>query len=216
MAIPFQAEARTTGTQGDLRKLRQSGIIPGVVYGTKLGKPMTVSVSEKELLALLRSHPHALLELDIPGAGKQPVMLTGVQREPLSRAVLHIDFHQVNMNESIKTSVRLDMVGDAEGVREGGILQAMLHELEIHCLPNQIPDAIEVDVAQLGIGENLLIGDLRLPSGVTTRVDAEQVVVTILAPQKELSEEEAAEAAEETEEAAQRSHEAKMSVHTSE
>lgn len=216
MAIPFQAEERTRGTQGDLRKMRQRGSVPGVVYGTKLSKPLNVAVNEKELSSLLRSHPHALLELDIPGAGKQPVMLTEVQREPLSRTVLHVDFHQVNMNEEIKTMVRLDMVGDSTGVREGGILQAMLHELEIHCLPNRIPESIEVDVSGLGIGENLLVGELKLPSGVTTRLDAEQVVVTILTPQKDLTAEEAEKADEEAEAAAERSHEAKMEVHTSE
>ncbi|NBD28096.1 50S ribosomal protein L25 [Paenibacillus glycinis] len=216
MAIPFQAQERTIGTQGDIRKMRLRGSIPGVVYGAKLSKPLNVAVNEKELSALLRSHPHALLELDIPGAGKQPVMLTEVQREPLSRTVLHVDFHQVNMNEAVKTAVRLDMVGDSAGVREGGILQAMLHELEIQCLPDRIPESIEVDVSALGIGENLLVGDLKLPSGVTTRLDAEQVVVTILAPQKDLTADEAEEAAEEAEAAAERSHEAKMEVHTSE
>lgn len=216
MAIPFQAEERKTGTQGDLRKMRQRGSVPGVVYGSKLSTPLSVAVNEKELTALLRSHPHALLELDIPGAGKQPVMLTEVQREPLSRNVLHVDFHQVNMNQEIKTMVRIEMVGDSSGVREGGILQAMLHELEIHCLPNRIPEAIEVDVTGLGIGENLLVADLKLPEGVTTRVEPDHVVVTILLPQKDLTAEEAEEAAEDAEAAAERSHEAKMEVHTSE
>lgn len=215
MAIPFQAEQRNVGTQGDLRKMRQSGSVPGVVYGTQLSKPLSVSVNEKSLSALLRSHPHALLELDIPGNGKQPVMMTEVQREPLSRTVLHVDFHQVNMNEEVKTAVRLEAVGDSPGVREGGILQAMLHELEIHCLPGSIPEVIEVDVSALGMGENLLVGDLKLPNGVTTRIEADQVVLTILTPQKDLSAEEAENAAEEAEEAAERSHEAKMDVHTS-
>ncbi|QHW32160.1 50S ribosomal protein L25 [Paenibacillus rhizovicinus] len=215
MAIPFQAEERKTGTQGELRNMRMKGRVPGVVYGTQLSKPLNVAVNEKELSSLLRSHPHALLELDIPGAGKQPVMLTEVQREPLSRTVLHVDFHQVNMNQEVKTMVRLDMVGDSTGVREGGILQAMLHELEIHCLPGGIPESIEVDVSSLGIGENLLVGDLKLPSGVTTRLDADQVIVTILMPQKDLTAEEAAEADGEAEAAAERSHEAKMEVHTS-
>ena len=69
MAILFKAEERTAGTRGELKKLRQQGIIPGVVYGTKLSNPINISVSEKELMALLRSHPHALLDLEVPGAG---------------------------------------------------------------------------------------------------------------------------------------------------
>lgn len=210
MAIPFRAEARTLSTRGQLRTMRQQGNIPGVVYGTSLSKPMHVTVDEKELAHLLRTHPHSLLELDIPGAGKQPVMLNEVQREPVSRHVVHVDFHQVNMNETIKTPVRLEIIGDSVGVREGGILQPMLHELEIQCLPDRIPEMIEVNVASLGIGENLLLSDIQLPEGVTTKMDSDQVIVTILAPQLELSAEEAHDAAVEAHEAEQRAHEAEM------
>jgi large subunit ribosomal protein L25 len=200
MAIPFKAQARTAGTRNDLNKLRKQGSVPGVVYGKKLEQPVSIAVEEKELLALLRSHPHSLLELDVPGAGKQPVMLTQVQRDPLTKSVLHIDFHQVNMNEAVRTPVRLEFIGDSQGVREGGILQPMLHEIEISCLPDRIPEAIEVDVSGLQIGESLLVSDLKLPEGVTARVDADQVVVTVLLPQKDLTAEEAEDAAvEETE-----------------
>jgi large subunit ribosomal protein L25 len=195
--------------------LRLAGIIPGVVYGKKLNAPMPVSVDEKELMALLRSHPHALLEIELPGSGKQPVILTDVQRDALSQSVLHIDFHQINMNETVKTPVRIDLVGDSQGVREGGVLQAMLHEIEVQCLPDSIPEALELDVTKLLVGENLLVSDLTLPEGVTTRLDPDQVVVTILAPQKEITAEEAEDAAVETEEADKRAKEANMEeVHT--
>lgn len=215
MAIPFKAQERTVGSQGQLRKLRLAGIIPGVVYGKKLNAPMPVSVDEKELMALLRSHPHALLEIELPGSGKQPVILTDVQRDALSQSVLHIDFHQINMNETVKTPVRIDLVGDSQGVREGGVLQAMLHEIEVQCLPDSIPEALELDVTKLLVGENLLVSDLTLPEGVTTRLDPDQVVVTILAPQKEITAEEAEDAAVETEEADKRAKEANMEeVHT--
>ncbi|GGD99499.1 50S ribosomal protein L25/general stress protein Ctc [Paenibacillus nasutitermitis] len=193
MAITFKAEQRTSGSQGQLRKLRHTGKIPGVVYGKKLENPISISVDEKELLAILRSHPNALLEVDVPGAGKQPVMMTEVQRDSLSRNVMHIDFHQVNMNEEIKAQVRIDLVGEAQGVKEGGILQVLLHEIDVQCLPNAIPDAIEIDVSSLLVGENLLVSDLKLPKNVSTRVDGEQVVVAVLAPQKEEVEPEAAE-----------------------
>ncbi|MBB3114104.1 large subunit ribosomal protein L25 [Paenibacillus phyllosphaerae] len=216
MAIPFKAQERTLGTSGSLKQMRKRGYIPGIVYGKKLSGPVSIAVDEKELQQLLRGNRHALLELELGGSGKQPVMLTDIQRDPLSRQVLHVDFHQVNMNEEIRTQVRLEMIGDSEGVREGGILQAMIHELEIHCLPTEIPDVIEIDVSQLQIGQNLLVYDLKLPQGVTTKLDAEQVVVTILAPQKELSAEEAEEAAIEQHEADDRAKEANMEdVHTS-
>lgn len=215
MAIALRAEERTVGTQGQLNKLRQQGIIPGVIYGKQLENPKSIKVDEKELLSLLRSHPHALLEIDVPGIGKQPVMLTEVQRDPLTRSVVHIDLHQVNMNETVKAPVRIEVVGEAQGVKEGGILQLMLHELEVQCLPNEIPEVIEINVAELQIGDNLLVSDLKLPKGVSTRIDADQVVVTVLVPQKDLTEEEAEDAAVEAVEADSRAKEANMdAVHT--
>ncbi|MCQ6563729.1 50S ribosomal protein L25/general stress protein Ctc [Paenibacillus mendelii] len=208
MALAIKATERTTGTRGELNQLRKQGSIPGVVYGKNLTKPLSIAVEEKELLHMLRSHPNAVIELDVTGGGKQPVMMTEVQRDPLSRTVLHIDFHQINMNEEVKTAVRLDVTGESPGVKEGGILQVMLHELEVQCLPNKIPESVDVDISSLAVGENVLVGDLKLPEGVTSRVDGENVVVAVLAPQKELSEEEAEDAAVEANEASERAEEA--------
>lgn len=210
MSIPMTAETRATRTKGELHTLRKSGKVPGVVYGKLLAEPTSIALEEKELLALLRSHPNAVLELTIPSAGKQPVMITDIQREPLSRKVLHVDLHQINMNETVKTQVRVEIVGEANGVREGGILQLMLHELDIQCLPGQIPEYIEINVADLDVGSNLLVKDVIAPKDVELLSDADMVVVTILAPQKELTEEEAEDAAVEATEAANRSKEAKM------
>jgi len=190
MSVSLQVQERTARSRGQLRQLRNGGTIPGIIYGKSIANPINIAVSEKELLHLLRTHPNAVLELQV-GSEKQPVMITQVQRDPLSRSVLHIDFHRINMNEEVKAAVRIELVGESQGVREGGILQAMLHEMEVHCLPNRIPESIEVDVSQLQVGENLLVSDLKLPAGVESRLDDDQVVVTVLAPQKEVSEEEA-------------------------
>jgi len=191
MALTMKAEERLVQSKGDLRKLREQGKVPGVVYGKNIGKPTAIAVDEKELQSLLRTHPNAVLEMEVPSAGRQPVMMTSVQRDPLSRHLLHIDFHQINMNEEVKTQAPLIVVGDSVGVREGGILSVLLHELEIQCLPDRIPEGIEVDVSALQVGENLLVGDLKLPEGVETRMDDKQVVVTVLAPQKETVDEDA-------------------------
>jgi len=191
MALTMKAEERLVQSKGDLRKLREQGKVPGVVYGKNIGKPTAIAVDEKELQSLLRTHPNAVLEMEVPSAGRQPVMMTSVQRDPLSRHLLHIDFHQINMNEEVKTQAPLILVGDSVGVREGGILSVLLHELEIQCLPDRIPEGIEVDVSALQVGENLLVGDLKLPEGVETRMDDKQVVVTVLAPQKETVDEDA-------------------------
>jgi large subunit ribosomal protein L25 len=192
----MKAEERFVQSKGDLRQLREQGKVPGVVYGKKISKPTAIAVNEKELLSVLRSHPNAVLEMEIPSAGKQPVMMTAVQRDPLTRHLLHIDFHQINMNEEVKTQVRLDVIGESAGVKEGGVLQVMLHELDIHCLPNRIPESIEVDISGLQVGENVLVSDLKLPEGVQSGIEGEMVVVTVLAPQKDITEEAAEAAAE--------------------
>ncbi|EFM11959.1 ribosomal 5S rRNA E-loop binding protein Ctc/L25/TL5 [Paenibacillus curdlanolyticus YK9] len=210
MGIPLTVEARATRTKRELRELRGQGKVPGVIYGSGLAGPTLIALAERDLLPLLRTHPNAVLDVAVPGGLKEPVVISEVQRDPLSHQVVHIDLHQINMNEKLKTHVRLEVTGDSTGVREGGILTLMLHELEIECLPNQLPEVIEINVASLGVGENLLVSDLTLPAGVTVRSDADQVVVTILAPQKELSAEEAEAQAVEAHEAEARSKEAKM------
>ncbi|MBD2872883.1 50S ribosomal protein L25 [Paenibacillus arenilitoris] len=210
MGIAMQADQRTSTTKGDLRQLRLQGKIPGIIYGKQISDPAMVTVDGKELQALLRSHPNAVIEITIPAQGKQSVMVSEVQRDAMSRQVIHVDFRQINMNENVRANVRIHAEGDSAGVREGGILQAILHEIEVECLPGNIPDAIQADISGLGIGESLLVSDLIMPQGVTAHAEPEQVVFTILAPQKELSEEEAEDAAVELEEAESRSKEAQM------
>ncbi|MFC5701329.1 50S ribosomal protein L25 [Cohnella faecalis] len=181
----LQAELRDTKTSGQLRGVRESGKVPGVIYGAGIAKPTAIAVEAKELLAILRSHPHAVVDMNVPGLGNQPVMMTDVQRDPMSHKVLHIDFHQIDMNRKIKAPVRLDASGKSPGEQEGGMLQFVMHELEVECYPKDFPDVIHVDVSGLQLGDNLTIADLKLPDSVQAVADAEAVVVSVLAPQKE-------------------------------
>ncbi|CAM4485894.1 50S ribosomal protein L25 [Paenibacillus tarimensis] len=208
MTMTMKAEERLVQTKADLRQLREQGKVPGVVYGKNISKATAIAVEEKELMALIRSNPHAVLELEVPAVGKQSVMLSDVQRDPLSRHLLHIDFHQIDMNQAIRTQVRVETTGVSAGEKEGGIVQTMLHEVEIQCLPSRIPDSLAVDVSSLQVGENILVGELKLPEGVELKTDPESVVVTVLAPQKDLTAEEAEDAAVEEAEAASRAEEA--------
>lgn len=211
----MRAEERPGKTKGELRKLRQQGKVPGVVYGRGITQPTPIAVEEKELLHLLRHHPNAVLELELPRSGRQPVMLSGVQRDPLTRSLLHIDFHQIDMNAEVRTQARLEPAGQAPGEKEGGIVQMMLHEIEIQCLPGNIPESIPVDISRLGMGENILVGDLSVPQGVIVKTDPELVVVTILVPQKDLTADEAHDAEVEAQEAEARAdHARKAEVST--
>ncbi|MCP1312279.1 50S ribosomal protein L25 [Paenibacillus tyrfis] len=194
MATSLKAEARTGRTKSDRNRLRAEGKVPGVVYGKKVTQT-PIAIDQKELLALLKTNPHAVIDLDVPQFGKQLVMINEVQRDALSRQLLHVDFHQINMDEPVQTTVRLEYIGDPEGVKVGGILQIQHHEIEIRCLPQNIPSSIEVDVSGLEIGQSMLVSELRLPEGVEVKTDEHDVLATILTPQKEAEPEEEAPAA---------------------
>jgi len=187
MNLSLKAENRNGSTKSAVKQLRTSGKVPGIVYGKKVGT-RTIAVGAKELLMLLRSNPHAIVEMDIPDAGKQPVMIHEVQRDKISRELLHIDFHQINMDEPVRTSVTLEFVGEPKGADEGGMLQIQMHEVEIRCLPALIPASIHVDVTDLDLGNTILVAALKLPEGVELKSHMEDVVATLLAPQKEAAE----------------------------
>ena len=210
MSIAMNVVQRACSTKGELRLLRQEGKVPGVIYGKQLGTPVPIMVELKELEALLRTQPNAVLDMDIASIGKHSAMVSEVQRDSLSRQLLHVDFRQINMNETVKTQVRFELEGEAGGVKEGGILQMVLHDIEVQCLPTNIPESIVVDISALAVGESVLVRDLIMPQGVEVKSDPELVVLTILAPQKELSEEAEAELNEETAEAESRSQEARL------
>jgi large subunit ribosomal protein L25 len=185
----LQAEKRETTSRGDLRSMRREGKVPCVVYG-KGDESTPITVKAKDVEALLRSNPHAVLQLEVPGIGMTNVMLTEVQRDALSREVLHIDFRKINMNESIKAPVRIEVTGKAAGEQEGGMMQLILHELEVECLPKNLPEVIVIDVDSLQVGDNMTVGDIRLPEGVRAAMDPDTVILAVLAPQKERTEDE--------------------------
>lgn len=184
MDAKLNAEIRSKdATKSELKGMRSSGRIPAVVYGKTIGS-IPITVEEKQLTGLLRSHHNAVITMEVPGQGDYPVMVGGLDRDKLSRNVLHIDFHQINMNEPVHAKVAVEFQGDSPGVREGGVLTALLHEVEIRCLPDRLPSELKVDISGLGTGESILAGDLTLPSEVELKTDPHAVVVTILIPQK--------------------------------
>jgi large subunit ribosomal protein L25 len=184
MTTTLKAEARKSGTKGERKELRAQGKIPGVVYGRKVTQT-AITIDQKELLALLKSNPHAIIDMDIPQYGKQPVMINEVQRDPISRQFLHVDFHQINMDEPVNNTVRLEYIGNPAGVEAGGVLQVQRHELDIRCLPQYIPSVIQVDVSALDIGQNMLVNELKLSDHIELKTDEHDVLATILAPQKD-------------------------------
>jgi large subunit ribosomal protein L25 len=181
MVEVLKVENRDEVTRSELKELREEGKVPGVVYGKNIDNAL-IAIEEKDLMALLRKNPHSVVNMEIPGHGTQPVMINEVQRDKLYRNLLHIDFHQVTLDEPVKTQAKLRFIGDAKGVAEGGILQIQLEELLIKCLPDQIPDSIEVNIGGLDIGSHLLVKEINTPAGVELLNEPDEVVATVLAP----------------------------------
>jgi large subunit ribosomal protein L25 len=202
MDLTLKAESRNDSvTKSDLKKMREQGKVPAVVYGKKVAST-PISVDEKQLMALLKHNPHAIVEMDIPNKGKHPVMINGIQRDSIQRSLLHIDFHQINMNEPIRTTIGLEFTGESPAQREGGVLTAVLHEVEVRCLPQDLPTSIAVDISGLELGGSFLARDLQLPPEIELKTDDNAVLATILVPQKAAEETETAvEEAKETESA---------------
>jgi large subunit ribosomal protein L25 len=181
--VKLTAERRTAIGRSAVRKLKASGSVPAVMYGSK-DKPEALQVSKRDINALL-SHAageNILVELEIAGKSRL-ALVQEVQHAPVGGAVLHIDFHAVSQDEVIHADVPLEPIGTANGVKNmGGLLEQSLRSLAIECLPRDLPDVIRVDVSELNIGDAIHVRDIQLPSGVSTRIESELTAFSVLAP----------------------------------
>jgi large subunit ribosomal protein L25 len=190
---------RTTGS-AQSRRLRATGRIPAVVYGHGIDA-ISVSVDGRELRHALSGEAglNQLLNLKI-GSDRHLALARVLQRHPVRHSVLHVDFQIVRRDEVISADVPLNLVGEATAVeRERGIIEHQLTTLTVKATPAHIPTGIDVDISDLNIGDAIRVGDLGLPSGVTTDVLPEEIVVLASIPRAAVeaaAEEEAAEAAE--------------------
>ena len=194
--IKLSATSRTEKGKGVAKRLRMEGKLPAVVYGHKTA-PIALTIDAKQLLNLIveGKSEHKLFGLSIEGNGKpleKTVMIKELQIHPLKRTFLHVDFFEVAMDEELTLSLALKLVGEAPGVEMGGILQQVRREIEIKCLPSQIPDSVEIDVSALNIGDSVHLNDVQLPEGIKVLDDADLTIVTVLAPtvEKEVAPEE--------------------------
>lgn len=192
------------------RRLRRQGLVPGVLYGR--GEPVAICIPERELRRALSGAGglHALLDVEIEGAGKTHAsILKEYQVDPVRGGVTHVDLQEVRLDRPIHASVTVHLVGgeDAPGVREGGVLSQPLRELNLEALPLEVPERIELDVSAMEIGATLRVSDVAVPEGATLLDDLETVVATVTAPTRvvepevELAEGEEAVEGEEGEEA---------------
>jgi large subunit ribosomal protein L25 len=198
------AEPRTDSGKGVARKLRAAGRVPAVLYGADV-ESTPLSVDSKELFHLLHTGAGSNVLVDLVVDGHEHLAIPrDVQRDHIHGRFIHLDFLAVRRDEKIHISVPVRVVGESVGVKAGGVVEHHLWEVEVECLPSDVPEAIEVDITELEIGMGLRVSDLVAPSGSTILANPEDSVVAVQQPQMavELEEEGAAEG-EEGEEAAE-------------
>lgn len=180
--VTLVATKRSLTGKGAARQARMAGNIPAIVYGPEI-EPYSIEVSEKDLRASVKeaSSTAALFDLNIDGKVSK-VVIRDIQRDPVTLHVTHLDFHAISMNKQLHITVPITFVGEAKGVTiDGGILQTTMRDIEISCLPKDIPELIEVDVTELGIGESIHVRDLEIPDA-TILSEERRTVVVVAAP----------------------------------
>jgi large subunit ribosomal protein L25 len=159
------------------RRLRRSGFVPGIVYGTGV-TPISFQVGTRELRGALQDHS-MVIDLKVDSARPLPVIVKETQRHPVRDDVLHVDLLAVRLDETIHSSVIVELVGgeDAPGVKEGGVLEQVTREVNIDALPTDIPEQIVVDVSGLEAAATVHLGDITAPDGVTFLDDPEETII---------------------------------------
>ncbi|HAH19859.1 MAG: 50S ribosomal protein L25/general stress protein Ctc [Omnitrophica WOR_2 bacterium GWF2_43_52] len=189
--VILEVEKRVDTGTAKVARLRKKALFPAVVYGE--GKdPLSVQVAAKDFLRLIGIHKGESFVINLKvkdGARSEnkSVLIKQIQHDPVSDGIIHVDFHEISLTKTIRVKVPLTAKGDALGVkRDGGVLDHTMWDLEIECLPTQIPESVEVDVSDLKIGDSLHIKDIRLPQGVKVLNDPESVVLAVVTPTKEV------------------------------
>src|SRR5947199_1498511 len=171
------------------KKLRQENKIPAVVYGGHK-EPVAITVDRKAVVDLIQKSEHgvrSIFLLKMADSDQQRhAMIKDTQMDPISRRMTHIDFVRVVMDEVVRLTIPVHITGNSIGVKEGGILDWQMRELHVECLPNAIPDAIEVDITNLGAHQQFRISDLKLPEGVKVEEDPHRVIVGVTTARAEV------------------------------
>ena len=180
----LKAELRETTGKGAARRMRREGKIPAVVYGRgEETRPLTLDAHDFQVLVKEHSLDTTLVDLDIDGdGGPIQTLVVEVQAHPYRPEVLHVDFQQIHEGEMVTVEVPINLLGTPEGVREGGVLQQVMHVVELDCAVEAIPEDFEVDVSELLIGDSIHISDLTVPEGVELHVDPSRTICTVAAP----------------------------------
>ncbi|MGB8657455.1 MAG: 50S ribosomal protein L25/general stress protein Ctc [Candidatus Zixiibacteriota bacterium] len=182
--VVLKAKVREKRGKEQVKKLRKLGVIPAVVYGPETPS-LPLEIETKSFNALLRGgleeNVIITLELDDKQDGSKKVLIREVQRDPVRGDIVHIDFHQISLAKKITIEVPIHLSGTPQGVKDGGILQHVLRELKVECLPTAIPERIEVDVSHLKIGDSIHVADIKVEN-VEMLTDLQSSIASVVPP----------------------------------
>jgi large subunit ribosomal protein L25 len=185
--ITVAATPRPARGKNEARRLRVSGLMPAIIYGT--GKdPVAVAVNPKEVNKILHSSTghNTIFDMAVGGAAAEPVMVVDWQYHPVKGNLMHVDLLRIDLEKPIKVSVPVQLKGESVGVKiHGGLLEVVNREVEIEVLPNEIPEFFTVDVTNLGLNQGVRAGDLALSASMRLLAPAESVLVHVTAPRNE-------------------------------
>lgn len=183
--VELKAQPRAEAGRNKVKHLRRQGLVPGVVYGAHR-KAEAIQLRELDLTNLIhKAHSENVLvqlKLDDKGSGRL-ALLQDVQHDPITRRIVHVDFHEIHADETFTVDVPVQALGEPVGVRvAGGVLEYVMRELRVRCLPKDLPERICVDVTNLEIGQNIHVGDIKAPEGVELLDDKDAAVLAVVAP----------------------------------
>jgi large subunit ribosomal protein L25 len=199
--IELKTNIRTTVGNGPARRLREAGQIPAVLYGPKT-KSVLLSVNKNDFDLTLKQGRSGQIILNLVVQNNdetytRPAMIKELQVHPVSRNYLHIDFYEIDMDRKITVGIPIVTVGRSVGVERGGVLQIIRRELEVQCLPFEVPESIEIDVTDMDMGDSIHLEDISLDGEVEFMGESNLTVVTVLSPKLEEEPEEEEELEEE-------------------
>jgi large subunit ribosomal protein L25 len=184
--VQLKVQERESRGSAASRRLRENGLVPGVLYGNG-GQAHPFSIEERELRRVLTGDHglHAILDVVLEGQQRaHHAVLKEYQLDPTRARLLHIDLQEVRLDQTIHTQVVVELVGESEGVKEGGVLSQVNREVNVEALPMEVPDRLELDVSSMVIGDTLRVSDLRVPEGVKLLDEPETVLASVTPPTK--------------------------------
>lgn len=182
----LNVEKREEIGKGGARALRRSDMIPAILY--RGGESLPIKLPKKELGQFINitAGEQVMVKLQFPDGSSKLALIKDYQVDPIKGELLHTDFFEVSLTEEVRVTVHITTIGEPIGVkRDGGILQYVLREIAIECLPDKIPGRIEVDISGLGIGQSIHVSDLKLGEGIRVLTNPDEVIVNVIAPAAE-------------------------------